>query len=95
VGLISFSSEAETLVQPTTDRDLVRQQIAGLHSSGGTAIGAALQQALDDVRASPATVLLFSDGANSVAPDPEVPPPRPLPAASPYRPSPSAPPRGC
>ena len=77
VGLVSFSTEAESLVRPTTDRDLVRQRIAGLQPNGGTAIGAALQQALDDVRASTpaarAAVLLFSDGANSVAPDPEVP----------------------
>jgi Ca-activated chloride channel family protein len=77
VGLVSFSTEAETLVRPTTDRDLVRRRIEGLQAYGGTAIGAALQQALDDVRAStpaaPAAVLLFSDGANSSGPDPEVP----------------------
>jgi Ca-activated chloride channel homolog len=78
VGLVSFATEAETLVRPTTDRALVGQRIAGLQANGGTAIGDALQQALDDVRASSpaargAAVLLFSDGANSTGHDPEVP----------------------
>jgi von Willebrand factor type A domain len=77
VGLVSFSTEAETLVRPTTDHEPVRRRIEGLRSYGGTAIGTALQRALDDVRAStpaaPAAVLLVSDGANSARPGPEGP----------------------
>ena len=51
VGLVSFASEAETLVPPTTDRDAVRSALAGLNANGGTAMGDGLARALDVIEA--------------------------------------------
>lgn len=74
VGLVSFATGARTLVRPTTDRDAVRDALAGLLPSGGTAMGDGLQRALDDIQAArpagPARVLLLSDGANSTGSHP-------------------------
>ena len=74
VGLIRFSEEAETLTRPTSDHHAVRRHLSSLSSDGGTAIGDALERALDDIRATdpvaPATILLLSDGANSAGRDP-------------------------
>ncbi|MET0227936.1 MAG: VWA domain-containing protein, partial [Actinomycetes bacterium] len=47
VGLVTFSSEAETLVPPTTDREAVRTALATLNANGGTAMGDGLARALD------------------------------------------------
>jgi Ca-activated chloride channel family protein len=47
VGLVTFSSEAETLVPPTTDREAVRSALATLTANGGTAMGDGLARALD------------------------------------------------
>jgi Ca-activated chloride channel family protein len=47
VGLVTFSSEAETLVPPTTDREAVRSALATLNANGGTAMGDGLARALD------------------------------------------------
>jgi Ca-activated chloride channel homolog len=47
VGLVIFSSEAETLVPPTTDREAVRGALATLSANGGTAMGDGLARALD------------------------------------------------
>ncbi|HEV3014367.1 MAG TPA: hypothetical protein VG499_13910, partial [Actinomycetota bacterium] len=41
------SSEAETLVPPTTDREAVRSALSTLHANGGTAMGDGLARALD------------------------------------------------
>jgi Ca-activated chloride channel homolog len=49
VGLVIFSSEAETLVPPTTDRDAVRSALDTLNANGGTAMGDGLARALDVV----------------------------------------------
>jgi Ca-activated chloride channel family protein len=49
VGLVAFSSEAETLVPPTTDREAVRAALATLHANGGTAMGDGLARALDTI----------------------------------------------
>jgi Ca-activated chloride channel homolog len=49
VGLVVFSSQAETLVQPTTDRTAVRDALASLRADGGTAMGDGLSNALDVV----------------------------------------------
>ena len=51
VGLVIFSSEAETLVPPTTDRDAVRSALATLNANGGTAMGDGLARALDVIEA--------------------------------------------
>src|SRR5918994_6963211 len=51
VGLVVFSSEAETLVPPTTDREAVRSALATLNANGGTAMGDGLGRALDVIEA--------------------------------------------
>jgi Ca-activated chloride channel family protein len=51
VGLVVFSSEAETLVPPTTDREAVRGALATLNANGGTAMGDGLARALDVIEA--------------------------------------------
>jgi Ca-activated chloride channel family protein len=51
VGLVTFSSEAETLVPPTTDREAVRSALASLNANGGTAMGDGLARALDVIEA--------------------------------------------
>jgi Ca-activated chloride channel homolog len=51
VGLVTFSSEAETLVPPTTDREVVRSALASLNANGGTAMGDGLARALDVIEA--------------------------------------------
>jgi Ca-activated chloride channel family protein len=51
VGLVTFSSEAETLVPPTTDREAVRNALATLSANGGTAMGDGLARALDVIEA--------------------------------------------
>jgi Ca-activated chloride channel homolog len=51
VGLVIFSSEAETLVPPTTDRMAVRDALASLRADGSTAMGDGLSHALDAIEA--------------------------------------------
>jgi Ca-activated chloride channel family protein len=51
VGLVVFSSEAETLVPPTTDRTAVRDALAALRADGSTAMGDGLSNALDAIEA--------------------------------------------
>ena len=51
VGLVIFSSEAETLVPPTTDRETLRAALATLNANGGTAMGDGLARALDVIEA--------------------------------------------
>jgi Ca-activated chloride channel family protein len=51
VGVVSFSSGANTLVQPTTDRAAVEQALASLHADGATAMGDGLGVALDAIEA--------------------------------------------
>jgi Ca-activated chloride channel family protein len=47
VGLVAFSSQPRTLVEPTADRQTVRTAIDGLLAKGGTAMGDALNAMLD------------------------------------------------
>ncbi len=47
VGLVAFSSQPRTLVEPTADRQAVRTAIDGLVAKGGTAMGDALNAMLD------------------------------------------------
>jgi Ca-activated chloride channel family protein len=51
VGLVVFSSEAETLVPPTTDRTAIRDALAALRADGSTAMGDGLSNALDAIEA--------------------------------------------
>jgi len=67
VGLVSFSSSAQTLAAPTTDRTRVRRAVAGLRPRGGTATGDAIEAALRALRPTardraPAAIVLLSDG---------------------------------
>jgi Ca-activated chloride channel homolog len=49
VGLVVFSSQAETLVPPTTDRTAIRDALASLRADGSTAMGDGLSNALDAI----------------------------------------------
>ena len=81
VGVVSFASGASVLVPPTEDRASVRAAVDGLEAEGGTALGEAIvrsaELAPDDGGARSAddeplfSILLLSDGANSVGIDPE------------------------
>jgi Ca-activated chloride channel homolog len=71
VGLVSYSDGAQTLQTPTTDRDVLAQALETLQPMSGTATGAGLQTALDDLkirggasaRRPPAAIVLLSDGS--------------------------------
>jgi Ca-activated chloride channel family protein len=72
VGLVAFNQNARLIESPTTDRAAVRDAIAALRPSGGTATGDALavsiraleqQTEADGVRV-PSAIILLSDGAS-------------------------------
>ncbi len=78
VGIVSFSTSADPVLPPTTDRDAARTALAELRLGSGTAIGTAITRSVDlaldrtDGQAkpqagerSPAAVLLLSDGAQT------------------------------
>jgi Ca-activated chloride channel homolog len=70
VGLVAFSDGAQTLQTPTTDRRTVSAALKTLQPINGTATGAGLRTALDDLRINanrparrpPAALVLLSDG---------------------------------
>jgi Ca-activated chloride channel family protein len=79
VGLVSFSSGASVLEEPTEDRDAVSSSLESLEGRVGTAIGDAILSSVqlapeDDPQAPDSkplfAVLLLSDGANSAGIDP-------------------------
>jgi Ca-activated chloride channel homolog len=72
VGLVVFNQNARLVESPTTDRAAVRDAIAALQPSGGTATGEALAVSIsaleqqidaDGVRV-PSAIILLSDGAS-------------------------------
>ena len=70
VGLVTYSDVAHTLQTPTTEHDAVRSALGTLQPISGTATGAGLRTALEDlkVRGSsaarpPAALVLLSDGS--------------------------------
>ncbi|HMM49234.1 MAG TPA: VWA domain-containing protein [Miltoncostaeaceae bacterium] len=74
VGLVSFSSTANVLVAPTTDRLALSRAIEGLSPDGATAVGDAVVASLDAIRSlhgseadtfPDARILLLSDGAST------------------------------
>jgi Ca-activated chloride channel homolog len=82
VGLVTFSSEAETLVPPTTDREAVRSALATLTANGGTAMGDGLGRALDVIEAArqeaaggPGPTTTVDPNAQGATPAPGVPVP--------------------
>ena len=90
VGIVSFSTSADPVLPPTTDREAAKTALAELRLGSGTAIGNAITRSVDlalDQRPgqlpqprtgqrSPAAVLLLSDGAQTAG---DV---RPAPAAA-------------
>jgi Ca-activated chloride channel homolog len=70
VGLVIFSSEAETLVQPTTDRTAVRDALASLRADGSTAMGDGLSNALDAIESARQADAGAPGGAGAGTPDP-------------------------
>lgn len=69
VALISFSSSVTVLVPPTTDREEVKAALARLRPKGGTAMGDALQTALEVVRP-PEAAPMANGGTARPAPTP-------------------------
>jgi Ca-activated chloride channel family protein len=72
VGLVAFSDSAQTLQTPTTDHDAVSAALQTLQPIAGTATGAGLGTALNDLkirrgddsaRRPPAALVLLSDGS--------------------------------
>jgi len=70
VGLVTYSDVAQTLQTPTTDHDAVTSALDTLQPISGTATGAGLRTALDDLkvrrssaRRPPAALVLLSDGS--------------------------------
>ena len=53
VGLVAFSTEARLVVEPTTDRAEIREALSSLRADGGTAMGDAIDLALDSSGAVP------------------------------------------
>ncbi len=79
VGLIAFSDYAQILVSPTTERQVLREAIAGLRLQQATGVGAAIIEAL---KAMPERRELLGDRLNisptqPVIPVLPVPPPEP------------------
>jgi Ca-activated chloride channel homolog len=78
VGLVSFSTSAQLLVPPTTNRGIMREGVDLLEPESGTALGDGLQDAVNTVLGSighhaprgknghiPAAIVLLSDGAQT------------------------------
>lgn len=72
VGLVAFSDSAQTLRTPTNDHDAVKSALETLQPIAGTATGAGLGTALNDLkvragdnaaRRPPAALVLLSDGS--------------------------------
>jgi Ca-activated chloride channel homolog len=47
VGVVAFSGTAQILTRPTTDRSAVQDSLASLHAEGPTAMGDAIERALE------------------------------------------------
>jgi Ca-activated chloride channel family protein len=47
VGVVAFSGTAQTIARPTTDRSAVEDALASLHAEGPTAMGDAIERALE------------------------------------------------
>jgi Ca-activated chloride channel family protein len=81
VGLVSFSGQANLLVSPTTDREAMRRAIETLAPDGATAVGSAIEAALEAIRSvqpgtddsgrlESARIVVLSDGATTVGVQP-------------------------
>jgi Ca-activated chloride channel homolog len=87
VGLVVFSSEAETLVPPTTDRQVLHDALDMLNANGGTAMGDGLARALDVIESARQQAGVVpappsTDGSGGYgSPDPSTPPQGAVPPA--------------
>ena len=81
LGLIKFGSQAEQVVEPTTDRGRMELALRQLDVAGGTAMGDGLKLGLEaaetpipdglgGTRKLPTAIVLLSDGANTRGEDP-------------------------
>jgi Ca-activated chloride channel family protein len=81
IGLVTISNTASEIVSPTTDKAQVTAAVNTLQVKGATAMGDALQLAVNSARARvpdglgnarrlPAAIVLLSDGANTRGADP-------------------------
>lgn len=77
VAVVQLSGTPSIVLPPTTDRGAGERVINALKLSDGTAVGGALQEALravsmapvgSDQKSAPATMILLSDGQNTVGP---------------------------
>ena len=82
VGLVSFAGTAQILVRPTTDRVAVQDALASLNADGPTAMGDAIERALEARRPptppGPTTTLRnqqFAPPSTTAPPDPSKEPP--------------------
>lgn len=75
IGIVSFSTSADSVLPPTTDREAARIALRELRLGSGTAIGDAILRSLELAevepgtqpagRRPPAAILLLSDGAQT------------------------------
>lgn len=79
VGLISFSSSAELLAPLSSDRTSLLAALESIHPGGSTAIGDAVNLAVDQLstqqpdqsgKRPPSMIVLLTDGGNNVGSDP-------------------------
>ncbi len=78
VGVVAFSGTAQTLARPTTDRATVEDALASLHAEGPTAMGDAIERALEARQPTPpATAPPTTAATNGTAP------PAPTPTTTP------------
>jgi Ca-activated chloride channel family protein len=82
VGLVSFDSNAQVLVSPTSDRSSVLGAIDSLQPGTGTATGSAISLALQSIstipkaadgKKAPAAIVLISDGSPTIGQNDESP----------------------
>lgn len=80
VALVALNGQPSIKMPPSTDRGALERALLGLELEDGTAIGDSLALALeavdqapvgDNEEPAPAMVVMLSDGANTVGPDPE------------------------
>ena len=78
VGFVSYSTQVDSALEPTSEHATIRAAIGSLRAEGGTATGDALSIALDRLEArrgddgeiAPAAIVLLSDGKTTEGSDP-------------------------
>jgi Ca-activated chloride channel family protein len=75
IGVVAFSSTAQVVATPTTDRTTVLSSINGLQAGGGTATADAIDLSLSAIKSlppaangkpAPAAIVLMSDGSPTI-----------------------------